>query len=745
MNPRLRVGADGLGRLVFDDPVQAHNILDADTFRGLAEAVGVAEAEAASGRLRALEIASAKPGSFIAGADVNAIAALADAQAGEEASRRGQALFARVAALPAPVVASIRGVCLGGGAELALACHFRVAADDEGTRIGFPEVSLGILPGWGGTARLPGVVGLRAALELALSGKPASAAKAGRIGLVDRVFPASQFERRAGEFARRLAAGGAEPAPAGAKTRRRPGRTRARAALPPGEAARTGARTRRRRGLGARILDGTPFGRALVLSAARRQVVRRTGGRYPAPLKIVEVFRRGAQRSLRRRFDLEARAVGELAASQVCRNLIFLFRMRERARKGPWSEDGVAAPVGRAAVVGAGVMGGGIAQSLAYRDVPVRLKDVAHEAVSAGLAASRALFDEAVKRRRLRRRDADRKMALVSGGVTYAGVSRADLVIEAVVERMDAKRAVLREIEAVVGRQTVVVTNTSSLSVDEMAAALDRPERFAGMHFFNPVHRMPLVEVVRGARTSASTLETVAALAVRLGKTPVVTADSPGFLVNRILAPFLNEAGHLLDEGWDARAVDAAWKAFGAPMGPYRLMDEVGIDVVRHAGETMASALGGRMTPAPALVALGRTDRLGRKGGRGFYVYRTGKPDRFDASVYADAGLRSSRSAPAAKDVQDRLVLAMINEAARVLEEGIAASAADVDLAMVMGAGFPPFRGGLLKYADDRGAAAALSAATALRRRLGERYAPSSLLRRLGEAGETFHGAFPGE
>ncbi len=723
MNPRLRVGADGLGRLVFDDPVRAHNILDADTFRGLDEAVGLAASEAASGRLRALAILSAKPRSFIAGADVDAIASIADAQAGEQASRRGQALFARLGALPVPVVAAVRGLCLGGGAELALACDFRVASDDEATRIGFPEVSLGILPGWGGTTRLPGLVGLRAALELMLSGKPASASKAGRTGLVDRVLPAAQFEDRALAFVRDLMAG-EDSRGGGART--------------------AGARSRRRRGLGARLLDGTPLGRALVLAMARRQVARRTGGRYPAPLKIVEVLRRGAGRSMQKRFEMEARAVGELATSRVCKNLILLFRMRERARKGPWSEGGVAAPVERAAVIGAGVMGGAVAQSLAYRDIPVRLKDVAHEAVATGLAASRSLFNEAVSRRRLRRREAERKMGLVSGGLDYAGVGRADVVIEAVVERMDVKRAVFGELEEVVGPRAVLATNTSSLSVDEMAAALDHPERFAGMHFFNPVHRMPLVEVVRGARTSEATLETIAALAVRLGKTPVVAADGPGFLVNRILAPYLNEAGHLLDEGWDARAVDAAWRAFGAPMGPFRLIDEVGIDVVRHAGEAMATALGDRMAPAPALVALGRTNRLGRKGGRGFYLYRDGKQRKFDLSVYEDAGLRRSRAAPKPKQVQDRLVLAMINEAARVLDEEIVASAADVDLGMVMGTGFPPFRGGLLKYADDRGLAAVLSASAALHERLGDRYAPSPVLRRLGESGETFHGVFAG-
>ncbi len=721
---------------MFDDPVRAHNILDEETLGRLDDAVGTAAGEAAAGTMRALVVSSRKPGSFVAGADVAAIAAVADAESARDASRRGQELFARLAALPVPVVAAVRGVCLGGGAELALACSHRFAADDEATRIGFPEVSLGILPGWGGTTRLPEIVGLRRALELILSGKPVGAERARRIGLVDRVLPAAQFDERVRELADELGAAGG---PAGAKRASGfGGRVR------PGSAARPPPSSRpSRRGLGARLLDGSAPGRALVLRTARKRVAKRTGGHYPAPLKVLEVVRRGLGRSMRRRFELEAEAVGELAASPVCKNLLLLFQLRERARKGPWAEGGSAAQVNRAAVVGAGIMGGAIAQTLAYRDVPVRLKDVAHEAVAAGLAAARSVFDEAVRRRRLSRRDAARRMGLVAGGLDYAGVARADLVVEAVVERMDVKQAVCREIEGVVRDDAILATNTSSLSVEEMAAALARPERFAGMHFFNPVHRMPLVEIVKGTRTSADAVETIAALAVRLGKTPVVTWDGPGFLVNRVLAPYMNEAGHMLDEGWDGEAVDAAWKAFGAPMGPCRLIDEVGIDVMRHAGEAMAKALGARLAPARALAALGRTDRLGRKSGRGFYAYRRGKRPVFDSSVYRAIGLPEVRRTPAPGAVQDRLVLAMINEAARVLDDGIVASAADVDLGLVMGTGFPPFRGGLLKYADDRGTADVLAATAELHAQLGDRYSPSPLLRRLGEAGEAFHAAFP--
>lgn len=715
MNPRLDIDSRGVGVVTFCDPDLGQNVLTLEVMEVLESAVQEAEEAAASGVLRALLFRSAKPGSFIAGADVKAIAAVEDGREGIEAARLGQALFERIASLSVPTVAAIHGTCLGGGTELALSCDYRVAADDERTRIGLPEVQLGILPAWGGTTRLPRMVGLSAALGVILTGKALRVSKARRIGLVHRVLPRQQFDVRSLEMVRALARG---------------------EGLPPG-------RKRRRRGLATRLLDGTAPGRALVLRGARGRVLKRTGGHYPAPLRVLDVIRRSMGRSVAEGLELEARAVGDLVVSPECKSLLFLFQLREAARKGPWGA-GEGAEVERMAVIGAGPMGGGIAQVAAYNGIPVRMKDIRHEAVAGGLAHARGIFDGAVKRRSLRRREASRRMGLISGGVDYAGTGSADVVVEAVVENMAIKRAVLREVEAAVRPGAIIATNTSSLSVDEMAAALERPERFGGMHFFNPVHRMPLVEVVQGRKTDPRTVQTLAALAVRLGKVPVVTRDAPGFLVNRILAPCLNEAGHLLDEGWDAAAVDRAWKRFGMPMGPYRLIDEVGIDVVGHAGRTMAEALGDRMAPAASMVALAGSGRLGRKGGKGFYRYAKGKEKDFDPSVYADLRLPVRRSTPDKALVVDRLLLAMVNEAARVLQSEIVGSAADVDLGMIMGTGFPPFRGGLLRYADDRGLAEVLDGLSALHDAHGDRYRPCALLTELCEAGATFHGAFPG-
>ncbi|MDE2806070.1 MAG: 3-hydroxyacyl-CoA dehydrogenase NAD-binding domain-containing protein [Gemmatimonadota bacterium] len=724
MNPRFDLVAEGVGQIIFRDPVRAHNVLTEEVLLDLERAITQAHDAAGEGRLRVLLVTSAKPGSFIAGADVDAITAVAaarDRERGVEISRQVQALFGRIADMPVPTIAAIQGICLGGGTEVALACHYRVSDDDDGTRIGLPEVQLGILPGWGGTTRLPRLVGLRAALDLLLTGKPARVSKAKRIGLVDQVFPKHQFRERCLDFAHALPYHGG-------------GRRDARV---------VSGRRRGRRGVVARLLDGTAPGRWLVLRMAGRRVLKLTGGKYPAPLRILTVVRRGLRSGPTVGLQAEAEAIGDLIASPVCRHLLGLFGWREAARKGPWSDGGRDAVVNRVAVVGAGQLGAGIAQLAAYNDLPVRMKDVRHEAVAGGLAYARSVFDGAVKRRKLRRRDAIRKMAMISGGLDYPGVALASLVVEAVVERMDVKQAVLREVEAVVSPEAMIVTNTSSLSIDEMASVMERPGRFAGMHFFHPVHRMPLVEVVAGERTDPDTIETVAALAARLGKVPVITRDGPGFLVNRIIGPGLNEAGHLLGEGWDAAALDRVWTRFGMPMGPCRLIDTIGMEVAYHAGQALAAAFGDRLAPARALASLAMSDRPGQKGGKGFYLYEGARPKGIDPAVYADMGVSSPRSDLDPAGARDRTILAMVNEAARVLEDGIVPSAADVDLGMIMGAGFPPFRGGLLKYADDRGLHEIRTTLSSLSNAHGSRFEPSGILVRLADGGESFHGAFP--
>jgi 3-hydroxyacyl-CoA dehydrogenase/enoyl-CoA hydratase/3-hydroxybutyryl-CoA epimerase len=376
------------------------------------------------------------------------------------------------------------------------------------------------------------------------------------------------------------------------------------------------------------------------------------------------------------------------------------------------------------------------------------MKDVRHEAIAGGLQHARALFDDAVGRRKLSRREADQAMELISGGIEYHGVGDADLVIEAVVEKMEVKRTVLREVEQRARPDCVLATNTSSLSVDGMAEALERPHQLVGMHFFNPVHRMPLVEVVRGARSSDEAVATVYRLALDLGKVPVVTADGPGFVVNRVLGPYLNEAGWLLADGATIEQIDRAAKAFGMPMGPVRLLDEVGLDVARHAASTLYNAFGERMLPAPALQALasaasGGAPRLGKKNGRGFYRYENGRDTGVDESVYADLGLQpAGRDRPDDDEIRMRLVLAMVNEAARTLADRVVQRAGELDLAMIMGTGFPPFTGGLLRFADTMGLEAMAAYLEDLTRRAGARFEPAPLLRELVAKHRTFYEAF---
>jgi 3-hydroxyacyl-CoA dehydrogenase/enoyl-CoA hydratase/3-hydroxybutyryl-CoA epimerase len=711
----MTVDSEGVAWITFADPDRSLNVLDEGVMRRLSEQIGTLRGEIEQGRVRSVVVISGKPDSFMAGADIQAIEGLEGPADGEEKSRLGQQTFASLGALPVPTVAAINGVCLGGGLELALACRHRVATSNPKTRLGLPEVQLGVLPGWGGTTRLPRLVGLQAALDMILTGKQVNADKARRIGLVDQVFLPEGFRESVRRFAL-AAAGGETPAPPARK-------------------------------LMTRLLDGTAPGRAIVLRTARKQVMKQTGGHYPAPLRILEVVREGLSRPVDEMLVLEARAFGELVATPVHASLLHVFKLREAAKKAErWTEAASPGRVERMGVLGAGVMGGGIAQLAADKGVQVRMKDIRDEAVAGGLKHARDLFEGSVKRRRMTRREAELRMGRITGSLDYSGFSGLDLVVEAVVERMDVKKAVLAETETRVSPGCILATNTSSLSITEMATALERPGDFCGMHFFNPVHRMPLVEVIRGEASSPEAVATVYALALRMGKIPVVCRDGAGFLVNRILGPYLNESGHLLVEGVAIEDVDRAATAFGMPMGPVRLLDEVGIDVGRHVGEILEEAFGERMAPSPLLGRLENTERLGKKNGKGFYRYdEKGKDQGVDETVYAD--LQLNVPAPGAlsrSEIRDRLVLVMINEAARILEDGIVGSAGEVDLGMIMGTGFPPFRGGLLRFADGEHPRTIVERLWEMEGKYGVRFTPAPLIVELARDNRGFYDAFPG-
>ena len=722
--PTFEIDSSQIGWITFDDPDRSMNVLTEAVMLRLGELIDEARGAADEGRLVALIVRSGKPDSCIAGADIEVIASVEDP---ERAIRTGQSIYDDLAALPVPTIAAIHGVCVGGGVELSLACRYRVLSDAKKTKMGLPEVQLGILPAWGGTTRLPRLIGLQAALDLLLTGKRINASKAKRIGLASEVFPAELFEDKARTFAL-----GVVENPDRGATRKRPILTR--------------------------FLDETGPGRRIVLRAAHKRVLGTTGGHYPGPLRILDILGDHLGGTIEASLLAEAKAAAELLVSPVCKNLVHVFHMREAARKG----DGVtqdddtttsvtlgleSSLVDDIGVLGAGVMGGGIAQLGASRGIRMFMKDIDHAAVTGGLQHAKSLFDKSVKRRRLNRREAAQQLELISGGLEYHGLSNADLVIEAIVEQMAVKKAVLHETEMHISERCILATNTSSLSVTEMADALDHPQRFCGMHFFNPVHRMPLVEVIRGPETSDEAVRLVYRLAVRLGKVPVVVGDGPGFLVNRILGPYLNEAGYLLADTGSIKTIDRVALEFGMPMGPLRLVDEVGIDVSSHAGASLYAGLGERLEPAPMLIALGNTGRLGKKGGSGLYTYESGVAKGVDHSVFAELGMtarESEKKNSTDTAIRRRLILSMVNEAARILEDGIVTAAHDIDLAMIMGTGFPPFRGGLLRFADTLHPRGVLDRLQELHQELGARFEPAPVLVQLAAEDRSFYEAFPG-
>ncbi|MDH3269780.1 MAG: 3-hydroxyacyl-CoA dehydrogenase NAD-binding domain-containing protein [Gemmatimonadota bacterium] len=721
-SPTLHIDEYRIAWITFDDPERSVNVLTEPVMMRFGETLDEARAAAREGRAVAVVIRSGKAESFIAGADIDAIGDVEDPNVAEKQVRFGQSIYNDVASLPVPTVAAIHGVCVGGGLEMSLACDFRVTSDSKKTALNLPEVQLGILPAWGGTTRLPRLVGLQAALDLLLTGKPVDARKAKRIGLASEVVPAELFSDEVRKFTLAVVDDLGAGAPAKPK-------------------------------LMARLLESTPPGRKLVLKMARKKVLQQTGGHYPAPLRILDVLSENSNRSVEQSLAAEAAAAAELLVSPVCKNLIHVFRMREAARKGTGLPAGSSAQprdVRMVGVLGAGVMGGGIGQLAASRGVRVYMKDINHEAVTGGLKHARELVDKALSRRRISKLEAAQQMERIAGGLEYHGLSGADLVVEAIVEKMGVKKAVLAETEGHVSDECVIATNTSSLSVAEMAGAMTRPDRFCGMHFFNPVHRMPLVEVIRGPQSSDEAIATVYRFAVMLGKVPITVQDGPGFLVNRILGPYLNEAGFLLADGYSIETIDRVAKEFGMPMGPLRLIDEVGIDVSGHAGAALHEALGPRLEPSPVLLELGKTGRLGRKGGSGFYRYEGGKEKGVDESIISALPSVPARvGVPTVSEedesiIRHRLLFAMINEASRILEDGIVRSAQDVDLGMIMGTGFPPFRGGLLRFADTLHPRGVLDRLSDLHQRQGVRFAPAPAIERLAAADRTFYEAYPG-
>ena len=649
--------------------------------------------------IKRVVIASGKPSIFIAGADVSEFTKVTTAEEAKAYTRFGQQTFHRFSKLSQVTVAAINGACLGGGCELAISCDYRIMSDSPKAQIGLPEVKLGIYPAWGGTTKLPRLIGLPAALDIILNGKTLDPKRAKRTGLVDDVVPAPILVATAKAWS--------------AKPKRR-----------------GGGRTKF-------FVEGNPLTRRVIFGKARQAVMSQTHGHYPAPLKALEVMEHGFAKGIEAGLQMEVDEVVSLITGDVAQNLVRIFFLMEDAKKDKINAK--AREVDVAGVLGAGVMGGGIAQIIADKtDAAVRMRDINFNAIAGGMKAASKVWKRKVDRRRMTRGEMLRKLARITSTTDWSGFERTDVVVEAVVENLKIKRQVLKEFESVAKPEAIFATNTSTIPITDIAAEAVRPENVVGMHFFNPVDRMPLVEVIRGAKTSDAAMVTVANFARKLGKTVVICNDGPGFVVNRILGPYINEAGFILEEGNTIETIDKAMVDFGMPMGPLALLDEVGIDVAAKAAHVLIDAFGGRMTASGAVEKLLADGRLGKKNGKGVYLYADGKRQGPDPAIYKLLGIANPHPANA-NAVVERMTLAMINEAAMILDEKIVASAPELDLAMIMGTGFPPFRGGLLRYADSLGIPYILARLDELSSKLGPRFNVSAALRRLAERGGKFY------
>ncbi len=684
---------DGIAVLTFVLPNEKVNKL---TTPAMDELDRILDELVADRQIKALVIRSGKPAIFIAGADIAELRDITDRLRGEELCRRGQAVMNKLEALPFPTVAAIHGACMGGGLELALACSHRVVSNHAKTALGLPEVKIGLIPGFGGTQRLPRLVGLTNSLEMILTGKSVHAKKAKKIGLADEVTYPETLLDVAVSMAKQAIG---RPRPSG---------------------------IRAKRPLFIKLLESTPLTRAIICRMARRSVATETRGNYPAPPAALEAVQYGLAHGRSAGYENEARTIGGLITSRVSKNLINVFFLNEALKK-----DGQPSPlaIARTGVIGAGVMGGGIAQLFAEKGLAIRMKDITPQAVAAGFRTADEIFRKRSKKGILDPLQARDGLDRITGTTDMSGFAGVDLAVEAVVENREVKKNVLREFEQAANERAIFASNTSSLSITELATASTRPGQVVGMHFFNPVEKMPLVEVVRGKQTSPETVAAVAALSRRLGKLPVVVNDGPGFLVNRILMPYLGEALRMLEEGSRIEEIDHALLNFGMPMGAFILLDEIGIDIAHKVSGILRQGLGERITASPLLEKLTQQNFHGKKNGRGFYLYLHGKRGGASPLVYNMLPKRAKNEGwIPEQEIVERAVFLMIKEAVLCLEAGIIDRPDLLDAALVFGIGFPPFRGGLLRYAESLGAKYIVERLDAYAARYGDRFAPPQSL-----------------
>jgi 3-hydroxyacyl-CoA dehydrogenase/enoyl-CoA hydratase/3-hydroxybutyryl-CoA epimerase len=710
---------DGVVVLWMNDAGEAVNTLKRELIDEFDEVMTTIEADR---ELKVLVFASGKPDSFVAGADLEMLLAVKEARDAKALSEASQQVHRRIAALKPATVAAVHGPCLGGGLELAMAFNGRVASDHPKTRLGLPEVQLGLLPAGGGTQRLAALVGIERALDLLLTGRRVDASYARRIGLVDDIVHKDILidaaVQRGREIAGRL---------------RRPSTWKRLGAALSIPAIRHWA------------LSGNPIGRNFVFDQARKRVSKKSRGNYPAPERILEVVKTGLESGASKGEAAEATAFGELVVTPEAKQLIGLFfasnTLKNETGVGDVA-DARSETLTKVGILGAGLMGAGIAYvSIAKAKTAVRLKDINDGNISKGLSHVREILDERVKRRSIKPLERARMLGRLTGTLDYSGFGNCQVVIEAVFEDLKLKQKMVAEVEERTGPRTIFATNTSALPIAEIAAGSGRPENVIGMHYFSPVERMPLLEVVVTDRTAPWVTATCVALGRKQGKTVIVVHDGPGFYTSRILGPYMNEAAHLLTEGAPIDRIDKALLDFGFPVGPMALLDEVGIDVGHKVARTLSEAFGDRMAAAPGMEKLIADERLGKKNRRGLYLYGGEKKKsakQADESVYSLRGV-SPNSKFDLKEITERCALLMVNEAVRCLEEGIVKSPRDGDVGAVFGLGFPPFRGGPFRYVDGVGAGTIVQRLNELSGKLGERFEPAGLLVKYAESDHLFH------
>lgn len=700
-----------IAELCFDRQDEAINKFDAVTVKELGQAAAALQNSGAKGLL----VSSAKAG-FIVGADITEFGALFKGT-DEDLLKwlaDANAIFSAVEDLPFPSVTAINGIALGGGFEMCLSTDYRVMS--EQAQVGLPEVKLGIYPGFGGTVRLPRLIGADNAIEWIAGGTPQKPAAALKVRAVDAVVTPDNL------------------------------RDAALALLQDAAAGKFDWQARRAQKKGPLLLN--PIENMMVFETAKGFIAGQAGKHYPAPVEAVKRIQKASGKGRDEALKIESEGFARVARTTTANSLISLFLNDQLIKKKSKGYAKQAHRVKQAAVLGAGIMGGGIAYQSALKGTPIVMKDINDAALGLGMGEAAKLLNKRVAKGKMSAADMAKVLSHIRATLSYGDFQNIDVIVEAVVENPKVKKSVLAEVEGVVGENTILASNTSSISIDELAAALKRPENFCGMHFFNPVHAMPLVEVIRGAKSSEKAVATTVAYAAAMGKTPIVVNNCPGFLVNRILFPYFAGFQKLVNDGADFAQVDKVMEAFGWPMGPAYLLDVVGMDTAHHVGDVLAEGYPDRMGKGEktSLDVMYESQRFGQKNGKGFYVYETdkrGKPKKvLDPQVYE---LIKPVQANGTRDfsddeIIDRMLLPMILETVRCLEENIVDTANEADMGLIFGIGFPPFRGGALKYADTVGLAEIVKKCEAYAS-LGELYAPTAKLKAMAAAGTTYYAA----